>query len=251
MAIKSIREWAERILTGNDLAHKLEVLREAYAEIPRLPLGSRKEIKWEMPQGKEGTKKATPEARMLHSIANIEMMAIYLYWDTISMVEAPYEFYLDMAGIAIQECEHFNLLTHRLNTLGYSFPFLPLNPYLYEFSMKTSHDIRARILYASLYSEGRALDSNERLLMKLKNYNKDLVSYKILEKIIRDEVGHLKNGVKWFCYFSKEIGADPKEECKKWSNELGLIFRPPFNLELRDSAGIPHEWYLDNNSNGR
>jgi uncharacterized ferritin-like protein (DUF455 family) len=250
----SIREWAKRILASKDFESKLGMLKEAYLAIHSLPLGPKVPIDWVLPDDLFTIPEVTqpiPEVRMLHSIANIELMAIYLYWDTLSMVQAPNQFYLDMANIAIQECTHFNMLVQRLKDLGYIFPCIPTTNYLFELNNKTKEDIKARIVVVSIYSEGRALDSKERLLRKLKGYNKDLIScigycvilYKLLEKIIFDEVEHLKNGVKWFRYFCEKDGIDPKLAHDSIIHKLKLTYRPPFNQELRKQANIPIDWY--------
>lgn len=112
------------------------------------------------------------------------------------MFEAPYEFYLEFSEIAKQESEHFSLLYERIQEIGCSFPSLPCNDALYQFSKATRHDICSRIVLTSLYSEGRALDSHDRLIHKLKSANGDKVSAKLLGKIINEEVGHVRNGLK-------------------------------------------------------
>ena len=159
------------------------------------------------------------------------------------MIEAPSSFYSDLAEIAIQECTHLNMLISRMENLNFVFPYSPCAIYLAELSDKTKHDIRSRILVTSLYSEGRALDSKERLVKKLKGYNKDHVSAKLLQRIIDDEVGHLKNGVKWFKYFCDQDGLDYKVAHDEITKRLGIIYRPPFNAELRNEAGMPLTWY--------
>ena len=112
------------------------------------------------------------------------------------MIDAPLQFYTDMSSIAIQECIHLNMLIKRIEDLNYYFPCLPCTNNLQRLTEITNTDIIARILILSLYSEGKALDSKDRLLLKLKQYNKDQISANILDKIISDEVDHLKNGVK-------------------------------------------------------
>lgn len=242
----SIREWAKTILTSGKIENLLDLLKEANSQVSKIPLGSDLTFDWVLPQQINfypPRPKPPPEVRLLHSISQIELMAIYMYWDTLSMVNAPIQFYCDMSEIAIQECTHLYMLMERIRDLGYEFPSLPCATYLQELSKKTCDDIKARILITSLYSEGRALDSKDRLLNKLRGYNKDLVSAKILEKIIADEVNHLKNGISWFQYFCDEEGVESKNAHDKLVDKLGLIYRPPFNQELRSLAGMPHEWY--------
>lgn len=242
----SIRELAKQVLSNSSIHSKLDQLKSAHSQINFLPLGQKQDLIWSLPlcKSQNPIKVLSPEVKFLHSIANIELMAIYLYWDTIAMIEAPLEFYSDLASIAIEECEHFLLLFKRLEELGTVFPAYECKDYMAEFNKKTENDILARILYVSLYSEGRAIDSKERILNKLRGYNKDLVSYNLLNKIINDEVGHLRNGVKWFKYFAKVMNKDLNQAHQDAMNQLGLIYRAPFNKELRDLAGVPEEWYL-------
>ena len=240
----SIREWGKIILTHGKIEGLLDILKKAHSQIKDLPLGELTQVDWVFPTNLGAGIKPVPEARLLHSIAHIELMAIYMYWDTLSMVEAPAQFYSDMSAIAIQECTHLSMLIDRLRHIGHDFPYLPFTSYLQELSNKTADDVKARILVTSLYSEGRALDSKERLVKKLRGYNTDHISAMILEQIISDEVSHLKNGVAWFEFFCKEEGIDSKTTHDKLMNKLGLKYRPPFNEILRSTANMPSEWYI-------
>jgi uncharacterized ferritin-like protein (DUF455 family) len=240
----SIREWARKILSNNDLKQKLSQLKQAHSELSSLSLGEKIDLPWSLPSLSPKVQKVTPEIKFLNSVAHIELMAIYLYWDTLAMTEAPKEFYLDLGKIAIQECEHFQMLCERLDELGCPFPAFQCAEYMIQFKEKTQDDVLARLLYVSLYSEGRAVDSKERIVKKLKGYNKDFISAKILERIIHDEVAHLENGVKWFEYFAGLKGMDAQVAHDLAMRKLGLVYRPPFNKELRDKARVPQQWYL-------
>ena len=246
MEVRTIRLWAQKILSSNDMSSKLSLLKTSMSEIKCLPLGPEIPIIWNLPKHFEQAIKPTPEIKLLHSITHIELMAIYLYWDTISLIEAPCEFYENLAAIAIQECEHYYMLVSRLQELGVIYPAFKYGTHMEEFKEKTKDDILSRLLYISLYSEGRALDSKERLVMKLRGYNKDFKSADLLEHIINDEVNHLANGVKWFKYFVKLLNRDPLMVHKELLSKLNLVYRPPFNKHLRDLAGVPKEWYIIN-----
>lgn len=246
MELGTIRLWAQRILGSNDMSSKLSLLETGKSKIKNLPLGPEIPLIWKLPKHFDQTIKPTAEIKLLHSITHIELMAIYLYWDTISLIEAPHEFYENLATIAVQECEHYNMLVLRLQELGVNFPAFYCGTHMQEFNEKTKDDILSRLLYISLYSEGRALDSKERIVMKLRGYNKDCKSANLLEYIINDEVSHLANGVKWFKYFVKTLNRDPLTVHKELLSKLNLVYRPPFNKPLRDLAGVPEEWYIIN-----
>lgn len=242
----TIRQWAQKILGSNDMLAKLSLLKLGRTEIKNLELGDQVPLIWNLPEQKDYNGKLSAEAKLLHSITHIELMAIYLYWDTIAMIDAPSEFYDQLADIAIQECEHFNMLVSRLEELGVPFPAVHFGTHMQEINEKTKNTILGRLLYISLYSEGRALDSKERLVTKLKSYNKDHKSAEILEKIISDEVSHLKNGIKWFNYFAKALNKDPLATHNELLISLNLKYRPPFNKILRSQAGVPEDWYIIN-----
>jgi uncharacterized ferritin-like protein (DUF455 family) len=241
----SIRQWAQKVLSCADIIQKHEYLSKALSNINDLPIGNKEDLSWSMPLIIEKDKSLIPpEVRMLTSIGQIEFMAINMYWDTISIVEEPRDFIKDMAEIALEESVHLGLIIERINQLGFKFSLLPFNMFLKDYSDLSKHSITSRLLVTSLYSEGRALDSHERLIRKFKGYSADKSSAALLEKIINDEVGHLRNGIRWFIYFCETQGLDPKVHHDQIMKEIGLTYRPPFNFDLRDKANVPREWYI-------
>ncbi|CAG9311945.1 unnamed protein product [Blepharisma stoltei] len=248
----TIRQIVSGILKAPDLATKLSLSRQGFEQIKtnKLQLGEKVENEWVFPENLEFINPFTAKPKLkiplehslLHSAAYIELMAIFMYWDTLSIPDAPYEFYHDFAQIASEESHHFGLIITRMESLGYSFPSIPCNDALYFYSKKTSADICARIVLTSLFSEGRALDSHDRLINKLKSSNTDKTSALLLSKIISEEVSHVKIGLKWFLHFA---GDNPKEVYKSVLSAFKLQIRPPFNTKLRDAAGFPQSWYLE------
>ena len=67
----------------------------------------------------------------------------------------------------------------------------------------------------------------------------------LLEIIYRDEIGHVEIGHRWFAFECARLGLDAPLH---WRNLVARHFRgalkPPFNIEARDAAGLPQDWYL-------
>ena len=64
----------------------------------------------------------------------------------------------------------------------------------------------------------------------------------ILEIILRDEIGHVEIGSRWFKYFCDERALNPEETFRKLIDDyfVGEI-RGPFDYELRQLAGFSIE----------
>jgi len=246
----SIRLWAQKILASSSLETKLRLCKEAFLEIQnsQVAIGSPLEVKWQLPENLEvlppkqlpSLKHVNPEVLTLHNIAHIEFMAIHMYWDTMARAEAPYSFFRDFAFIAQEETTHLGWLIHRLQCLGSDYPSFPSHNMLMRHSEETKHSITERLVMLSLFSEARALDSKDRLAHKLSQWNKDCLSSELVKKIIEDEVNHVRLGVRWFKHFCE---GEPREEFRRIITQRAGVLRPPFNLDLRDLAEFPRDWY--------
>lgn len=57
--------------------------------------------------------------------------------------------------------------------------------------------VLTRLALISIISEGKGVDAGERLMKRLKSFN-DPQAAKVLDTILREEVGHIAVGNKWF-----------------------------------------------------
>jgi len=125
---------------------------------------------------------------------------------------------------------------------------LPGHNGLWKSAQLTSDCLLSRLGIVHMVLEGRGLDVTPSLMKKLEN-SKDVKSLNLLKIIYRDEIGHVKAGIKWFKYVCKNSKIKTIDNP---INEFHRIVRtkffgslkPPFNTEARKIAGFTEEWYL-------
>jgi uncharacterized ferritin-like protein (DUF455 family) len=183
---------------------------------------------------------------LLHALAHIELNAIDLAWDIVarfSGADLPRAFYFDWVEVAAEEAEHFALLAGRLAALGAAYGDLPAHDGLWEAAAETSHDLLARLAVVPLVLEARGLDVTPEMIRRLQRAD-DLDSAVILDRIYRDEIGHVAVGVRWFEWLCHERQLDPKAAFHDLvRRHFTGALKPPFNRPARDAAGFPAGYY--------
>ncbi|TCJ16343.1 ferritin-like domain-containing protein [Parasulfuritortus cantonensis] len=177
---------------------------------------------------------------LIHALCHIEFTAINLALDAAyrfpGMAAA---FYADWLQIAAEEALHFRLLRDHLRHLGGDYGDLPAHGGLWETAMATAHDPLARMAVVPRYFEARGLDVTPGIQAKLRGYG-DAAGAAILDVILRDEVGHVAAGDRWFRRLCGERGLVPAQEWPRLIAAAGLPApRGPFNAEARARAGFP------------
>jgi uncharacterized ferritin-like protein (DUF455 family) len=189
----------------------------------------------------------TPEglAALMHALAHIEFNAINLAADlTWRFPGMPDEFYLDWMKVAREEAYHFGLLSDRLVELGFAYGDFPAHDALWTMAEKTKHDILARIALVPRTLEARGLDASPAIRNKLVSVG-DKRGAEILDIILRDEIGHVYVGNRWYGVLCAERGLDPVATYAALALEHGAPrLRGPFNLEARRAAGFSEEELL-------
>ena len=184
---------------------------------------------------------ATPEgvAALLHSLAHIELNAVDLAADACwRFADMPDKFYLDWAQVAREEAYHFGLLSDRLMDLGYGYGDFPAHNSLWEMAEKTKHDVLARIALVPRTLEARGLDASPTVKAKFVGVG-DHRAAEILDIILRDEIGHVAVGNRWYAHLCAERGLDLLETYASLAERYGAPkLRGPFNLEARRAAGF-------------
>jgi uncharacterized ferritin-like protein (DUF455 family) len=183
----------------------------------------------------------TPEGRamLVHALAHIEFNAINLALDAIwRFPDMPDAYYSDWLKVASEEAYHFSLLASHLGALGHAYGDFPGHDSLWEMVEKTSGDILARMALVPRTLEARGLDAIPPLRAKLAQAG-DLAAAQILDIILRDEVGHVEIGNRWYLGLCAERGLEPVATYE----ELALrykapVLKGPFNLEARRRAGF-------------
>ncbi|HSC80502.1 MAG TPA: ferritin-like domain-containing protein [Chitinolyticbacter sp.] len=154
---------------------------------------------------------ATEEGRaaLLHAIAHIEFNAINLALDAVyRFAGMPDDYYRDWLQVAREEALHFTLLAEHLYGMGYAYGDFPAHNGLWEMALKTDHDVMVRMALVPRILEARGLDVTPGIREKLKQSG-DLRACEILDVILRDEVGHVRVGNRWYHHCCVLRGLDP------------------------------------------
>ncbi|MFT3955108.1 MAG: ferritin-like domain-containing protein [Piscinibacter sp.] len=178
-------------------------------------------------------------AALLHSIAHIEFNAINLALDAVwRFAGLPESFYRDWLRVAAEESLHFTLLREHLLTLGHDYGDFDAHDGLWTMTARTAHDLVARMALVPRTLEARGLDATPPLQAKLAKAG-DARAVEILAVILRDEIGHVAIGNRWYRFACERAGLDPV------AIYPGLVeryaaprLRPPFNDAARRAAGF-------------
>lgn len=193
----------------------------------------------------------TPEGRaaLLHALAHIEFNAINLALDaTWRFAGMPADYYRDWAGVAAEEAQHFALLQQRLASVGFAYGDFVAHDGLWEMARKTERDVLARLALVPRTLEARGLDASPAIGARLAAVG-DAESAAVVARILRDEVGHVAIGNRWFRHVCAQRGEAPRTAYARLAREHGAPrLRGPFNLEARRAAGFDEDELADLNS---
>ena len=183
----------------------------------------------------------TPEgqAALIHAVAHIEFNAINLACDAVCRFRhLPDAYYADWIEVAADEAHHFSLLQARLGELGYAYGDFPAHNGLWELAVKTARDPLLRMALVPRVMEARGLDVTPGMMERFASIG-DRKTVSILETILRDEVGHVEAGSRWFRYLCNERGLDPEPTYFELLDEhfAGGI-RCPLHKPARREAGF-------------
>jgi len=176
---------------------------------------------------------------LLHALAHIEFNAINLAWDAVYRFRGmPEQFYTDWARVAYEEAHHYRLLSGRLQELGSAYGRLDAHDGLWEMACKTAHDPLVRMALVPRVLEARGLDVTPGIVDRL-NKAGDEASVAILKIILRDEIGHVEIGTRWFRYLCETRGLAPEATFSRLLEEYmkGQV-KPPFHYQAREQAGF-------------
>ena len=179
-----------------------------------------------------------------HALAHIEFVAIDLALDMAGRFGAVMgrEFVTDFLAVAADEAMHFVLIARRLRALGSHYGALPAHDGLWESAEATRHDVAARLAVVPMVLEARGLDVTPATLERVRAGGDD-AGARILQRILDDEIRHVRFGVKHFVACAEAHGESPPE---LWKTLVSRHFRgsvkPPFNDSARDSAGLSRDF---------
>lgn len=226
------KNWASGVMT-------LDVHAEITAP-PTIP-GRPARPELVLPKALKHRSMVTPEGRatLIHAMTHIEFNAINLALDALwRFANMPSEYYSDWLRVADEEARHFSMLADHLQTLGYQYGDFPAHNSLWEMANKTRHDILARIALVPRTMEARGLDATPKVRAKLAQAG-DMEAAGIMDIILREEVGHVSIGNRWYAYLCAQRGLEPIAAYAQLALQYEApVLRGPFNLDARRAAGF-------------
>ncbi|WP_238259192.1 ferritin-like domain-containing protein [Cupriavidus pauculus] len=184
----------------------------------------------------------TGRANMIHALCHIEFNAINLALDAVWRFSGmPAAYYRDWLRVADEEAYHFTLLANHLQTLGAAYGDFPAHNSLWEMTDKTSGDVLARMALVPRTLEARGLDASPPVRAKLADAG-DQAAAEIIDIILRDEVGHVAIGNRWYRWLCTQRGLEPVATYAQLSDQYKAPkLRGPFNLDARRAAGFDED----------
>jgi len=191
----------------------------------------------EVPQRSPFTREG--RAALLHAVTHIEFNAINLALDAIWRFSAmPEAFYRDWLQVAAEEALHFTLLAEHLLTLGCTYGEHDAHDGLWAMTERTAGDITARMALVPRTLEARGLDATPPMQARLAKAG-DARAVAILDIILRDEIGHVAIGNRWYAWLCARDGLEPVAHYAVLTERHGAPrLRPPFNHGARRAAGF-------------
>lgn len=194
-------------------------------------------------RGRGGSERA--RIALWHALAHIEFVAIDLALDMAGRFggQMGEGFVSDFLSVAADEAMHFALLDRKLRGLGSFYGALPAHDGLWEAAEKTRHDAAARLAIVPMVLEARGLDVTPATLQRVRAAG-DENGARILERILDDEIRHVRIGTSHFVALCARRGETPQSAWKKLveSHFRGGL-KPPFNDSARLAAGLSRDFY--------
>lgn len=176
---------------------------------------------------------------LIHAITHIEFNAINLALDAVYRFrDMPSAYYADWLRVAREEAYHFSLLRDRLLQLGAQYGDLPAHNGLWEMALKTADDVLVRMALVPRVLEARGLDVTPGMMRRLEAVG-DHETVAILEIILRDEIGHVAIGSRWYAYACERRACEPASTFRQLLTEyVPAGVHGPFHRQARLEAGF-------------
>jgi uncharacterized ferritin-like protein (DUF455 family) len=255
-----LRRRALAVLCSADPAEKVALAQALAQDAAGLPLAPQAPAAWpqalpgrpprpelihpaQVPRRSPGTPAGL--AALLHAIAHIEFNAINLAADAAWRFEGmPRAFHLDWVRVMAEEALHFSLLRDHLATLGHQYGDFAAHDGLWSMCEKTKDDVLARMALVPRTLEARGLDATPQIQAKLRQVGTPhaLRAVDILAIILREEVGHVAVGNRWYRWLCERAGLDPIAHYPVLARQYAAPrMHPPFNTVARELAGFSGE----------
>ena len=106
---------------------------------------------------------------------------------------------------------------------------------------RTTDSVMARMALVPRTMEARGLDAVPMIRDRFKQI-KETRAVEILEIILKDEIGHVLIGNRWFNFLCTKEGISPISSYRELASKYRApVLKGPFNLEARKQAGFTAE----------
>jgi len=181
-------------------------------------------------------------AALVHAVAHIEFNAINLAWDAVYRFrDMPRQYYDDWVRVAEEEAYHFSLLRERLRDLGYDYGDFAAHNGLWAMAEETAHDVLVRMALVPRVLEARGLDVTPGMIARLRRAG-DEETVALLEIILRDEIGHVEIGSRWFRWLCGKRAMAPESTFRDLIGRyMKGQLKGPFHRDARLQAGFSED----------
>ena len=192
--------------------------------------------------GQRGLGTPIGRAALIHAIAHIEFNAVNLALDAVYRFRhMPLDYYVEWLQVAQEEAMHFGLLRAHLQGYGFDYGDFLAHNGLWEMAVKTDHDVLARMALVPRIMEARGLDVVPPIQARLRNSG-DARASEILDVILRDEIGHVRIGNRWYHWCCAQRGVAPVPTFVSLMREHAApAFKGELNASARIAAGFTAE----------
>jgi uncharacterized ferritin-like protein (DUF455 family) len=207
-------------------------------EIPGRPAGWRVVSRSPSAPRPDALRSREARARLLHTFVHHELQAAELFaWAVLAFPRTPREFRAGLVRLCKEELAHLALYRGLLRRDGHEFGDFPVRDWFWQ-RVPSCATPEAFVALQGLGLEGANLEHSRRYAEAFRAAGDD-EGASVLEKVERDEVGHVAFAARWFEHFT-----DAPLDYDRWRSALPSPLTPavlqgrPLNRRARQSAGL-------------
>ncbi|MBX3039840.1 MAG: DUF455 family protein [Bdellovibrionaceae bacterium] len=192
-------------------------------QLPAVPLAPARDLEvvgFKQLPTKKGIGYIEGRARLLHDLASIELQAMELGLRTlIEYPEASLEFREQLLEVTVDEGRHFELCLNSMEELGFKWGDWPVHLSLWN-TVKTGESLMDRVLIVHRYLEGSGLDAGAKILSRLRGLPERDAAWSAMDRIHREEIGHVDFGSRWYRELCRENRLDADHDFRERMTRL-------------------------------
>jgi uncharacterized ferritin-like protein (DUF455 family) len=202
-----VESWAAAFVGATSLQHKCSPppppdqfdphARPLWLDAPGRPAQLLVTYDRPRPLSREGMKRPEQRARLLHKFWHHELQAAELMcWALLAYADAELEFRRGLLGICLDELRHMRLYQAHIERLGFAVADFPVRDWFWE-RVPTCRTPLSFVALVGMGLEAANLEHTERFARWFE-YAGDPEGAELQRQVGREEVGHVRFGVRWF-----------------------------------------------------